>query len=83
MSTLQGIRHHDVDDIVKIIVNFKSVRVGLLTELALKILPEHHHHFAILEIFDFRAQPMFQALEMQKPHTSYALAGSYQWVSRC
>ena len=62
MPILQGILQHDIDEIVNIFVNFKSLRVGLLAELALESLLVHGHHVISLFLNELRVQPVYQAL---------------------
>ena len=62
MPILQGILQHDIDEIVNIFVNFKSLRVGLLAELALESLLAYGHHVISLFLNELRVQPVLQAL---------------------
>jgi hypothetical protein len=60
---LQGILQLDVHKLVQFaVVNFKSVRVGLLAELALESLLVYGHHVISLFLNELRVQPVLKAL---------------------
>lgn len=73
-----------VNDLVNIPLDFESVRVHLLADLALETLPVERTYILVLSIWRLLLllcqHPVLQTLEMNQAYGTFAFAGDDQWV---